>query len=81
MDEVAMIAVVNNPGLKAMRDQVGVAEAQAFAPDYCQPAVFIRLWRPDQWSGGDHQFGKRDARGGHRATSNAISAPTRDFGE
>ena len=31
MDEVAMIAVVNNPGLKAMRDQVGVAEAQAFA--------------------------------------------------
>jgi outer membrane protein TolC len=31
MDEVAMIAVVNNPDLKAMRDQVGVAEAQAFA--------------------------------------------------
>jgi outer membrane protein TolC len=30
MDEVAMIAVVNNPDLKAMRDQVGVAEAQAF---------------------------------------------------
>ncbi len=26
-----MIAVVNNPDLKAMRDQVGVAEAQAFA--------------------------------------------------
>jgi len=25
-----MIAVVNNPDLKAMRDQVGVAEAQAF---------------------------------------------------
>jgi outer membrane protein TolC len=31
MDEVAMIAVVNNPDLKAMRDQVGIAEAQAFA--------------------------------------------------
>ena len=31
MDEVAMIAVVNNPDLKAMRGQVGVAEAQAFA--------------------------------------------------
>jgi outer membrane protein TolC len=31
MDEVAMIAVVNNPDLKAMRRQVGVAEAQAFA--------------------------------------------------
>jgi hypothetical protein len=31
MDEVAMIAVVNNPDLKATRDQVGVAEAQAFA--------------------------------------------------
>jgi outer membrane protein TolC len=31
MDEVAMIAVVNNPDLKAARDQVGVAEAQAFA--------------------------------------------------
>jgi len=30
MDEVAMIAVVNNPDLKAARDQVGVAEAQAF---------------------------------------------------
>ena len=30
MDEVAMFAVVNNPDLKAMRDQVGVAEAQAF---------------------------------------------------
>jgi cobalt-zinc-cadmium efflux system outer membrane protein len=30
MDEVAMIAVVNNPDLKATRDQVGVAEAQAF---------------------------------------------------
>ena len=26
-----MIAVVNNPDLKAMRGQVGVAEAQAFA--------------------------------------------------
>ena len=31
MDEVSMIAVVNNPDLKAMRGQVGVAEAQAFA--------------------------------------------------
>jgi len=31
MDEVAMIAVVHNPDLKAMRGQVGVAEAQAFA--------------------------------------------------
>jgi outer membrane protein TolC len=31
MDEVAMIAVVNNPDLKAMRGQIGVAEAQAFA--------------------------------------------------
>jgi outer membrane protein TolC len=31
MDEIAMIAVVNNPDLKAARDQVGVAEAQAFA--------------------------------------------------
>jgi len=31
MDEVAMIAVVNNPDLKAMRREVGVAEAQAFA--------------------------------------------------
>jgi outer membrane protein TolC len=31
MDEVAMIAVVNNPDLKATRSQVGVAEAQAFA--------------------------------------------------
>jgi outer membrane protein TolC len=31
MDEVAMIAVVNNPDLKAMRGQVGVTEAQAFA--------------------------------------------------
>jgi outer membrane protein TolC len=31
MDEVAMVAVVNNPDLKAARDQVGVAEAQAFA--------------------------------------------------
>jgi outer membrane protein TolC len=31
IDEVAMIAVVNNPDLKAMRDQVGIAEAQAFA--------------------------------------------------
>jgi outer membrane protein TolC len=31
MDEVAMIAVVNNPDLKAMRDEVGIAEAQAFA--------------------------------------------------
>ena len=31
MDEVAMIAVVNNPDLKAMRGQLGVAEAQAFA--------------------------------------------------
>ena len=31
MDEVAMIAVVNNPDLKAMRGLVGVAEAQAFA--------------------------------------------------
>jgi outer membrane protein TolC len=31
MDEVAMIAVVNNPDLKATRDQIGVAEAQAFA--------------------------------------------------
>jgi outer membrane protein TolC len=31
MDEVAMIAVVNNPDLKAMRGQVGIAEAQAFA--------------------------------------------------
>jgi outer membrane protein TolC len=31
MDDVAMIAVVNNPDLKAMRAQVGVAEAQAFA--------------------------------------------------
>jgi len=31
MDEVAMIAAVNNPDLKAARDQVGVAEAQAFA--------------------------------------------------
>jgi outer membrane protein TolC len=30
MDEVAMIAVINNPDLKAARDQVGVAEAQAF---------------------------------------------------
>jgi outer membrane protein TolC len=30
MDEVAMIAVVNNPDLKAARNQVGVAEAQAF---------------------------------------------------
>jgi outer membrane protein TolC len=31
MDEIAMIAVVNNPDLKAMRSQVGIAEAQAFA--------------------------------------------------
>jgi outer membrane protein TolC len=31
MDEVSMIAVVNNPDLKAMRGQVGVAAAQAFA--------------------------------------------------
>jgi outer membrane protein TolC len=31
MDEIAMIAVVNNPDLKAMRGQLGVAEAQAFA--------------------------------------------------
>jgi outer membrane protein TolC len=31
MDEIAMIAVVNNPDLKAMRGLVGVAEAQAFA--------------------------------------------------
>ena len=31
MDEVSMIAVVNNPDLKAMRGQVGIAEAQAFA--------------------------------------------------
>jgi outer membrane protein TolC len=31
MDEVAMIAVANNPDLKATRGQVGVAEAQAFA--------------------------------------------------
>ena len=31
MDEVSMIAVVNNPDLKAMRREVGVAEAQAFA--------------------------------------------------
>jgi outer membrane protein TolC len=31
MDDVAMIAVVNNPDLKAMRDQIGVAEAQAFS--------------------------------------------------
>jgi hypothetical protein len=31
MDEVAMIAVVNNPDLKATREQIGVAEAQAFA--------------------------------------------------
>ncbi len=31
MDEVAMIAVVNNPDLKAARDQAGVAQAQAFA--------------------------------------------------
>ena len=31
MDEVAMIAVVNNPDLKAARDLVGVAGAQAFA--------------------------------------------------
>jgi outer membrane protein TolC len=30
MDEVAMVAVVNNPDLKAMRDQLGVAGAQAF---------------------------------------------------
>jgi outer membrane protein TolC len=30
MDEVAMIAVVNNPDLKATRDQAGVAGAQAF---------------------------------------------------
>jgi outer membrane protein TolC len=31
MDEVAMVAVVNNPDLKAMRKRVGVAGAQAFA--------------------------------------------------
>lgn len=31
MDEIAMIAVVNNPDLKGVRDQAGVAGAQAFA--------------------------------------------------
>ena len=31
MDEVAMVAVVNNPDLKARRDRIGVAGAQAFA--------------------------------------------------
>ncbi len=31
MDEVAMVAVANNPDLKALRGQVGVAQAQAFA--------------------------------------------------
>jgi outer membrane protein TolC len=60
MDEVAMIAVVNNPGLKAMRDQVGVAEAQAFAAGLLPNPTFA--------------FGYGALIGGLGATTGSVSA-------
>ncbi len=60
MDEVAMIAVVNNPDLKAMRDQVGVAEAQAFAAGLLPNPSFA--------------FGYGALLGGVGATTGSVSA-------
>jgi outer membrane protein TolC len=60
MDEVAMIAVVNNPDLRAMRDQVGVAEAQAFAAGLLPNPTFA--------------FGYGALIGGLGATTGSVSA-------
>ena len=55
-----MIAVVNNPDLKAMRDQVGVAKAQAFAAGLLPDPQF--------------SFGYGALIGGVGATTSSISA-------
>ena len=51
IDEVAMLAVANNPRLKVARDRLGVARAQAFAAGLL-PDPQLALTRDDPTSGG-----------------------------
>jgi len=51
IDEVAMLAVANNPRLKVARDRLGIARAQAFAAGLL-PDPQLALTRDDPTSGG-----------------------------
>jgi hypothetical protein len=68
MDEVAMIAVINNPDLKAARESGRRRRSSGvYRRVASESNALVRLRRPDQRSWGDHELCECNPGAGHRA--------------